>query len=222
MSESPTSAKTRQRRTSGSPPTDGSRRRANSRPPTRRTAIRAGAPTASAYLFESNRSRRVQLWVIDLAGGEAQQLTTISTEAATGTLVARRQADRLRLGRLSRVLRPSRSPRATSSTRKRSRQTSKNPVKAKVFTRLFFRHWDCYVEDKRQHLFVVGFDADGASIEATGSPRDVTPGDRDAYPTSTTFCVGDDFTFSPDGKYLSSPPCRRRTRRGARITTSAA
>ena len=30
----------------------------------------------------------------------------------------------------------------------------------------------------------------------------MTPGDRDAYPTSTTFTVGDDFTFSPDGKYL--------------------
>src|SRR5262249_14846894 len=35
-----------------------------------------------------------------------------------------------------------------------------------------------------------------------GEPRDVTPGDRDAYPTSTTFSSGEDFTFSPDGKYL--------------------
>jgi len=34
----------------------------------------------------------------------------------------------------------------------------KNPVKARVFTRLFFRHWDDYVEDKRLHLFVVPFD----------------------------------------------------------------
>ena len=30
----------------------------------------------------------------------------------------------------------------------------------------------------------------------------MTPGDRDAYPTSTTFSAGDDFTFTPDGKYL--------------------
>jgi dipeptidyl aminopeptidase/acylaminoacyl peptidase len=35
-----------------------------------------------------------------------------------------------------------------------------------------------------------------------GAPRDVTPGDRDAYPTSSTFSIGDDFTFSPDGKQL--------------------
>ena len=35
-----------------------------------------------------------------------------------------------------------------------------------------------------------------------GEPKDVTPGDRDAYPTSDTFSTGDNFTFSPDGKYL--------------------
>src|SRR5262249_3870542 len=45
-----------------------------------------------------------------------------------------------------------------------------------------------------QHLFVM--DAAG------GDPRDVTPGDRDANPTSTTFSVGDDFVFSPDGSHL--------------------
>src|SRR4029079_10569817 len=33
-------------------------------------------------------------------------------------------------------------------------------------------------------------------------PRDVTPGDRDAYPTSTTFSSSGDFTFTPDGKHL--------------------
>ena len=78
--------------------------------------------------------------------------------------------------------------------KKRKEEAEKNPVKAKVFTKLFYRHWDEYVEDKRQHLFVMP--ADG------GEPKDVTPGDRDAFPTSTTFSTGDNFTFSPDGKYL--------------------
>ncbi len=44
------------------------------------------------------------------------------------------------------------------------------------------------------------YDANGA--EGFLEPRDVTPGDRDAFPTSSTFSSGDDFTFSPDGKYL--------------------
>jgi dipeptidyl aminopeptidase/acylaminoacyl peptidase len=63
-----------------------------------------------------------------------------------------------------------------------------------VFTKLFFRHWDEWVEDKRKHLFVMP--------AAGGEPKDVTPGDRDAYPTSDTFSIGDDFTFSPDSKHL--------------------
>ena len=32
---------------------------------------------------------------------------------------------------------------------------------------------------------------------------DLTPGDRDAVPTSTTFSAGDDFAFSPDGRRLA-------------------
>jgi Tol biopolymer transport system component len=53
---------------------------------------------------------------------------------------------------------------------------------------------------ERQHLFIVN--ADG------GDPRDLTPGDRDAVPTSTTFSAGDEFDFSPDGKeivYTATP-----------------
>src|SRR5262249_35282011 len=87
--------------------------------------------------------------------------------------------------------------------KKRIDAKEKNPVKAKVFTRLFFRHWDEYVDDKRQHLFVMSFDG-----EKAGEPRDLTPGDRDAYPTSTTCSVGDHVTFSPDSTHLvfTAPP----------------
>src|SRR5262249_9183019 len=92
--------------------------------------------------------------------------------------------------------------------KKKMEEIEKNPVKAKVFKRLFYRHWDSYVEDKRQHLFVLQVnDPKSGEVHAAADtskwePRDVTPGDRDAYPTSTTFSIGDDFTFSPDGNYL--------------------
>jgi dipeptidyl aminopeptidase/acylaminoacyl peptidase len=151
------------------------------------------SPDGSRILFESNRSGEMQLWVIDIGGGEGRQLTTIATDASTGIW----SPDGQWIAFVSAVYPEySDKPYAESNTLNKTRkdEVEKNPVKAKVFTRLFFRHWDEWVEDKRQHLFMVS--------AAGGEPRDVTPGDRDAYPTSTTFSVGDDFTFSPDSKYL--------------------
>ena len=42
-------------------------------------------------------------------------------------------------------------------------EIEKSPVKAKTFTKLFYRHWDEYVDDKRQHLFVIEFERRGAA-----------------------------------------------------------
>lgn len=159
------------------------------------------SPDGRRILFESNRSGENQLWVIELAGGEARQLTTITSEASTGIW----SPDGKQISFVSAVYPEfSDKPYAESNAanKKRAEEISKNPVKARTFSRLFFRHWDSWVEDKRQHLFVMP--AEG------GEPRDVTPGDRDAYPTSSTFSLGDDFTFSPDSKFLvyTAPPLR--------------
>jgi dipeptidyl aminopeptidase/acylaminoacyl peptidase len=151
------------------------------------------SPDCKHILFESNRSGDTQLWIIDLTGGEARQLTTISTEASNGIW----SRDGKLIAFVSAVY-PEYSDKpfkeSDALNKKRKEEIEKSPVKAKVHTKLFYRHWDAYVEDKRQHLFVMS--ADG------GEPKDVTPGDRDAYPTSTTFSTGDNFTFSPDGQYL--------------------
>ena len=151
------------------------------------------SPDSQSILFESDRSGDNQLWIISLNGGEARQLTTIATEAGTGIW----SPDGQSIAFVSAVYPEYSDKRYVESNalnKKRSDETAKNPVKARVFKRLFYRHWNEWVEDKRQHLFVIP--------AAGGEPRDVTPGDRDAYPTSTTFSIGDDFTFSPDSKYL--------------------
>jgi dipeptidyl aminopeptidase/acylaminoacyl peptidase len=154
------------------------------------------SPDGKSILFESSRDGSTQLWIIDIDGGEARQLTHIGTEASLGTW----SRDGKQIAFVSAVW-PEYSEKpfkeSDALNMKRLDEKEKSPVKAKVFTRLFFRHWDDYVEDKRLHLFVMAYENGKA-----GEPRDVTPGDRDAYPTSTTFSVGDDFTFSPDGKHL--------------------
>jgi dipeptidyl aminopeptidase/acylaminoacyl peptidase len=159
------------------------------------------SPDGRCVLFESNRSGATQLWVINIHGGEARQLTNLSTGASDGIW----SRDGKHIAFVSAVWPEfSHKPFKESDdfNKKRADEKSKNPVQAKVFTRLFLRHWDDYVEDKRQHLFVVDVDAKDGECRAEGEPRDVTPGDRDANPTSSTFAIGDDFTFSPDGKYL--------------------
>ncbi|MSR32869.1 MAG: S9 family peptidase [Gemmataceae bacterium] len=156
------------------------------------------SPDGKRILFESTRSGESQLWIIDINGGEARQITSLATEASSAIW----SPDGKQIAFLSAVF-----PEFSTLPFKESNQANKkkldevknNPVKAKVFTRLFYRHWDSYVEDKRQHLLVMPFDP---SSEGMVDPRDATPGDRDAYPTSTTFSSGDDFTFTPDSKHL--------------------
>jgi dipeptidyl aminopeptidase/acylaminoacyl peptidase len=151
------------------------------------------SPDGRQILFESDRSGTYQLWTIDLGGGEARQLTDIATGANIGIW----SPDGRSVAFVSEVY-PEYSAKAykesNAQNKKRLDEIAAGPVKARVFNRLFFRHWNAYVEDRRQHLFVLP--------AAGGEPRDVTPGDRDAYPTSVTFSLGDDFSFTPDGKHL--------------------
>ena len=162
------------------------------------------SPDGKTILFESNRAGTGQLFTIQpFAGGEATQITKVSTGAGTAVW----SADGKAIAFLS-MVHPEFSELPFAEADKKNADKDKaaedNPVKAKTFTRLFYRHWDSYVEDKRGHLFVITATA-SRDREGAGSwsePHNCTPGDRDAYPNSTTFSVGDDFTFTPDGKHL--------------------
>jgi dipeptidyl aminopeptidase/acylaminoacyl peptidase len=88
-------------------------------------------------------------------------------------------------------------------------ELKKSKVKAKIFSRLFYRHWNAFTEFKRSHLFVINADANltGLTGQVSGAqnvssePRDLTPGDHDVPP----FHIGgqDMYAISPDGQELA-------------------
>lgn len=152
------------------------------------------SPDGKKIAFVSSRSGDAQIWLIDLGGGEAQQFTTLSTGASNPVW----SPDGKRISFVSAVY-PEFSDKKFSESdelnQKKESDKAKSKVKAHVMTKLLYKHWNAWVDDKRQHIFV-------QEIRG-GDPMDVTPGDRDAVPTSSTFSAGDDFAFSPDGKEIA-------------------
>jgi dipeptidyl aminopeptidase/acylaminoacyl peptidase len=174
-------------------------------PKGKRDANPRWAPNGKQVLFESTRSGSSQLWAVAAGGGDLRQLTSISTGASGGIW----SPDGTHVAFVSTVYPEfSEKPFAESDklNKEKDEAIEKSPVKAKTFTKLFYRHWDDYVGDKRQHLFVLKLyyqaHESPAAVLPKWEPHDATPGDRDANPTSSTFSSGDDYTFSPDGKFL--------------------
>lgn len=156
------------------------------------------SPDSRWIAFESNRDGGFQVYVLPTDGGEARKLTSVSTEATQPVW----SPDGQHVAFLSSVF-PEFSDKPFAESDKLNREKNeardKSKVKARIITRLLYRHWDSWVDDKRQHLFVQPVQGG----MARGEPRDLTPGDRDAVPTSSTFSAGDDFAFSPDGQELA-------------------
>lgn len=154
------------------------------------------SPDGRWIVFESDRDAVPQLWTIASQGGEPSRLTSVSTGARAPVW----SSDGHRLAFVSSVYAEfSRKPFAQSNALNRDRidARAKSRVRARLFTELLYRHWDAWTEGLREHLFVVPF-FDGKA----GEPRDVTPGDRDAVPTSQTFDAGDEYAFAEDDRTL--------------------
>lgn len=152
------------------------------------------SPDGKWIAFESNRGGSLQIYLINVTTGESKQITSIYTEAS-GAIWS---PDGKKLGFVSTVFpefsdKPYEEANRLNKEKQEARDNSK--MKGRILTKLLYRHWDTWVDDKRQHVFVIN--VDGTNL------RNVTPGDRDAVPTSSTFSTGDDFSFSPDGKEIA-------------------
>ncbi len=153
------------------------------------------SPDGKWLSFVSTRNGTPQIFVLNMnSGGEAKQLTTISTGASQQMF----SPDGKWLAFISSVY-PEFSAMPFKESDKKNAEKDEsienNKVKALVYDKLFMRHWDSWYDFKRQHIFV-------QAIE-NGEPKDITPGDRDAVPNSSTFSAGDDYDWSSDGKEIA-------------------
>ena len=150
------------------------------------------SPDGKSILYTSSATGSSQIWVAGfdsetgMPAGNARQLTSLSTEA-DGALWA---GDGRHILFVSEVYPDCKDD---ACNKAHDEEIAKSPVKAKVFTRLFYRHWSSYTRFKRSHLFAVPTEG--------GNAVDITPGDHDVPP----FSLGgqDLYAISPDGQEIA-------------------
>ena len=169
------------------------------------------SPDGKRLIWTSKATDPTQIWMSNFTpesgglDGTPHQVTNIST-GADGAIWS---PDGKNIVFLSSVYPDAKDD---AENKRRDEELGKSKVKAKIFTKLLYRHWTSYTEFKRSHLFVVSAES---SVEAGVSPatpsqptrlplqeaRDLTPGDHDVPP----FNLGgqDMYSVSPDGQELA-------------------
>jgi dipeptidyl aminopeptidase/acylaminoacyl peptidase len=168
------------------------------------------SPDGKRLIWTSKATDPTQIWMCDFEPesgrlvGKPHQVTSISTGADGAIWLP----DGKNIVFVSAVYPDCKDD---ACNKKRDEEMKNSKVKAKIFTKLFYRHWNAFTEFKRSHLFVQSVGRD--SVEPTNStapqsvalpanePRDLTPGDHDVPP----FNLGgqDMYAISPDGQEVA-------------------
>jgi dipeptidyl aminopeptidase/acylaminoacyl peptidase len=125
------------------------------------------SPDGKRLIWTSKATDPTQIWMCDFdfgSGalvGKPHQVTNVSTGADGGIW----SPDGKNIVFVSAVNPECNPPPGSGVTsdecnKQRDEVLKKSKVKAKVFSRLFYRHWNAFTEFKRSHLFVVSADAD--------------------------------------------------------------
>ena len=175
------------------------------------------APDGTRFAFLSTKEGGSQVWIADFnsAAGTVEgvtKLTSIATEAS-GELWS---PDGKNILFVSDVYPECDGAPAeeVACNAKKVGEHENSKVKALIFDRLLYRHWNAYKAGMRSHLFVIaapppesfrtagaGRRMDNLGFAAMPTvPLDLTPGDYDA----PVFSLGgqDNYAFSPDGQQV--------------------
>jgi len=139
------------------------------------------SPDGRTLAFISSRQSGPQIWLLSPAGGEARKLTSIPD--GVGEIYWR--PDGSGLLTVVDVKWP--------TDQEIDRRNGDYPTDARIWTGLFWRHWDDFRAGHRQHVFSVDL--------ASGTATDLTPVDHDV-PTIATSGDGD-VDIAPDGKEIA-------------------
>ncbi|HKC46669.1 MAG TPA: S9 family peptidase [Gemmatimonadales bacterium] len=139
------------------------------------------SPDGKTIAFISSRQGGPQIWALSTTGGEARKITSI--DDGVGEIYWK--PDGKGLLAVVDVKWP-----AEQEIDKRNGDYATD---ARIWTELFWRHWDDFRAGHRQHVFSVDL--------ASGKATDLTPLDHDA-PTIATSGDGD-VAISPDGKEIA-------------------
>jgi len=161
------------------------------------------APDGRRFAFLSTKEGGSQVWIAEFDGAAGKvtgkhKLTSIATEAS-GELWSPDGRNMIFTSDVYPECDGAPADEAACNAKKLD-EHEKSKVKALLFDRLLYRHWNAYKEGKRTHIFVVWVarpdEKLGGSIDP--NPHDLTPGDYD----SPVFSLGgqDNYAFSLDGQ----------------------
>ena len=166
-------------------PLEGGARRGRSRRMARPISGRAGRPIPSASPTFRIAADRPQIWMMDPDGGNAKQVTNLSTEA-DGSIFS---PDGKNLVFTSEVYPECGADDACNKKNLDAEKASK--VKARIYTELLYRHWTAWQGKRRSHLLVI-------PVGRRRRPRISRP--ELATCRRSRSAGRDDYDISPDGQ----------------------